>query len=245
MDILSRDLAVEDLTFGRKPRERVIQSWVAEGIDELMGVEAREWTRRSRALQGPIAGLGFTGAVTPNIEPTVGPSAVTGGTTEVNLYTPATSSNSAWSLLPIGVLREPQTFRVIAAGTVTSSGAAQTLGFGLRIGTSATATTNAPLGQTGPIALASTITAPWWLEANVTVLTIQPGGTAIGSMHVDVGQQATTGFVGSNTVNTGLSPGTITATFDATQQQGVVITLLPSASGVSVSLKQFLLVAWD
>lgn len=241
---IDRDLAVADLSFsGLGAPHKAL--WIADDLNEAITLEAREWVTRSRAIRDPIAGLGFTGVVTPNTEPTVAPSAITGGTVEANLYTPATTSNAAWALLPIGVIRAPQAYRIMAAGTITSSGAAQTCGFGMRLGTSATATTNAPFGQTGPISLASTITAPWWFEGHITILTEQPGGTAIGHHVVHIGQQANTGFVGSNSTNDGMSPGTIVATFDSTQQQGVVITVLPSAAGVSVTLKQFMLVAWD
>lgn len=226
---------------------KTISSWVAADIDEIMGIERAivPWgsTMRQMANSGiPMAGLGFAGLVLPNAEPVNSPSATTGVTAETNLYTPATTTNAVWAIMPQGTMKSPQTWLIFYGGVITSSSSAQTCAFTFRIGTSGTPSSNQSLGATGLVALGSTITnAPWGGWCMFTIRSPGTSGTAIGTATVNVGQQAA-GSVTST--NTGMIANT-TATFDTTLQQGFVISVTPSATGVSATLTNFLMMATD
>lgn len=247
LDTYRRQATLLDRPRASGRRMRIVSDWVHPDLVELVGKEQRRWGQQMRAVKAagvPTAGLGFTGPVQPNIEPVANLTAVTGVTAETNLYTPATTTNAAFALLPIGSMRAGQAFRIFAGGVVTSTAAGQTVAITSRLGSSATPSSNASLGATGAIALGSTITnALWWYEGHMTIRTVGAGtaATAVNHANIQVGQQA----AGSSTsANTGLS-GNTTASFDSTIQQGFVISVTPSAAGVSVTLTQFLLVAWD
>jgi hypothetical protein len=228
-------------------RMRVLGSFIHPDIDEIMGIESREWVTRDRRLKNkgiPMMGLGFAGLLQPNSEPVVAPSATTGVTSETNLYTPATTTNAGWALIPMNTLRSPQALFVIACGIITSSAGSQTVAVTSRIGTSATPSSNASLGATGAVALGSTITnALWVYNAFATVRALGSGTTATAVAHAEItiSQQASGS---ATTAAIGMS-GNTSATFDSTIQQGWVISVTPSASGVSAQLTQFALIAWD
>ena len=178
-----------------------------------------------------------------NAEPVNAPAATTGVTAETNLYTPATTTNADWALIPQGPngFKSPQTWICYYGGSITSSASGQTCAFTFRIGTSATPSSNQSLGATGAIALGATISNALWQGWTIfTVLTPGTGATAIGTSTVNVGQQAGA----ATSTNTGMA-GNTTATFDATLQQGFVISVTPSATGVSVQLKNFALMSLD
>jgi hypothetical protein len=230
---------------GQHRSPRIVSSFVHPDIEELMGIEARGWKMGMGELLDsgvPTAGLGFAGPPLPNTEPVNAPSAVTGVTAETNLYTPATTTNADWALIPQGGFRSPQAWLVLASGIITSSAGSQTCAFTSRIGTSATPATNVSLGATGLIALGSTITnALWTYQAQMTIRSAGTSGSAVATAELVVSQQAA-GSVTS--VGTALS-GNTTATIDTTLQQGYVVSVTPSATGVSAQLTQFCLIALD
>lgn len=228
-------------------RQRVVSSWVHPDIEALMGMEARGWKAGVDALKDsgvPTAGLGFSGPPLPNTEPVNAPAAVTGVTAETNLYTPATTTNADWALIPQGSLRSPQGWMVLASGIYTSSAVSQTAIFTSRIGTSATPASNATLGATGAISLGNATAVTnglWTYEAQMTVRGAGTGGSVVSTAGVTVSNQA----AGSVTAaQLGMS-GNTTATVDTTLQQGYVISVTPSAAGVSVQITQFVLIALD
>lgn len=232
------------LTKRRRSGLHVVSTFTHPDIDRLLDLEAQEWVQRSRQLKGLTAGLGFAGVPLPNTEPVVAPTAVTGVTAETNLYTPGTGANAEWALLPQGVLRSPQAWAILAGGIYTSSSTSQTAAFTSRLGTSGTPATNQSLGATGVISLgnATAITnGLWFYNGLMTIRGPGTSATAVCHASVDVSNQAAGSIVDTHT---GMS-GNTTATFDATQQQGFVISVTPSAAGVSIQLTQLVLLALD
>ncbi len=224
-------------------RERMVAEWVNPAIDELMDIERRDWTVRDRKIKGPKAGLGFTGVVQPNIEPVVAPAAVTGGTVEVNLYTPGTGTNASWALLPVGTIRAAQTFHVRASGVFTTSLASQTLLFTSRIGTSGTPATNVSVGATGallPSGSAGITAGLWDYSAVLVVRSVGTAGTMLCTSRINL---STTAPPITGTV-TGMA-GNLVGTVDTTIQQGFVLSMTPSAAAVSAQILQFVIVAFD
>lgn len=227
------------------PRERgmrVLSHFVHPDIDELIDLEQQDWALRDRRLRAsgvPIAGLGFSAPIIPNMEILNVPTAVA-TTGESNLYS-ISGSNSAFAQIPAGTLRAPQTLRITASGlvTTTSSGTEK---FTTRIGTSATITNNVSLGATGAITLGSSITnALWYYDATATVLTMGTSGTITSTSIVDFSAQAA-GSVTST--NTGMS-GNTTGTVDMTVAQAWGITASGGNTGCSCQITQFTLIAWD
>jgi hypothetical protein len=158
--------------------------------------------------------------------------AVTGGTTNVAWWSPAT-----YSPIPANSVKAPAAFRLKAGGLVTSSGAGQTITLNPAIGT---AVAGQALGASSVHVLGSTITGAFWrLEYELLIRTTGTSGTAVG----------TADFMWTTTA--GASPATPTATnpssalfggfntvatadFQGTAQ-GLLIAATPSAAGVSVT----------
>lgn len=205
-----------------------------EELKWLMWHDARSW----RMINGQIAAAGVP---VNSRGPYAGPgaianaqalTAVTGGTTNVAWWSPA-----VYSPIPANSVQAPTSFRVMAAGLVTSSGASQTLTLNPAIGT---AVAGQALGASSAMALGSTITGAFWrLEYDLIVRTSGTSGTAVGNGEMTLGTTA------------GATPGTPTATnpsnymiggfntvatadFQATAQ-GLLIAATPSAAGVSVT----------
>jgi len=148
-------------------------------------------------------------------------------------------------LIPQGSFRAPQAWLIFASGVYTSSSTSQTCIFTSRIGTSSTPASNATLGATGAVSLgaAAAITAGlWFYAAQMTIRTPGTSGTAyaVGSVKISNVAAAT----GPTTTAEALF-GNTSATVDTTLQQGYVISVTPSATGVSVTLGNFVLIAVD
>lgn len=232
------------LSLRRRHGLRVVSQFVHPDLEQLVDLEQRDWVRRGRAINGLVAGLGFTGPPLPNTEPVAAPSAVTGVTAETNLYTPGTGTNAEWALIPQGTMKAPQAWLIFAEGIYTSTASAQTAVFTSRLGTSATPASNASLGATGALSLgnSSAVTNGLWVYAGLmTVRTPGASGSAVCHANIDVSNQAAGSVTGTNT---GLS-GNTSATVDTSIQQGFVVSVTPSATAVSVQLTQFLLLAAD
>ena len=230
---------------------RIRGSYIHPDIEEIAGIERAGWQDKLQELHQsgvPIAGVGgfFQAVPAPgNSEPQTAPSAATGGTSEVNLYTPATTSGNDFALIPQpGAFRAPQAWLISASGVITSSGGGQTNAMTARIGTSGTPSSNASLGATGAVALGSTITNALWTYVGfmqVTATGTGSNGKATGWGVYTVSQQA----AGSaSTAAIGMH-GNTTASFDSTIQQGYVLSGTPSASGVSQQLIQFVMGSFD
>lgn len=236
-----------DLRYARRRNVRVQGAWEHPDFQELMALEARTWKSglgRIEADGVPMAGLGFAGLPLPNTEPVNAPAATTGVAVETNLYTPATTTNADWALLPQGSIRSPQTWVVLAGGVYTSSATSQTCAFTSRIGTSGTPSSNQSLGATGAVSLGNATAVTnglWQYQANVVVTAAGTSAKANAQVTVTVSNQA----AGSVTASQLALAGNTTATFDSTLQQGYVISVTPSAAGVSVQMLQFCILVLD
>lgn len=234
----------------REPKMRLMGAMGDPEFVALMEAQQREWAPSMRKIMTsgePYAGLGFA-QVEPksNAELVTTPAATTGVTAETNLYTPATTTNADWALIPAGDIRSPQTWIIRAAGVYTSSSTSQTCAFTQRIGTSATPSSNASIGATGAISLGNATAVTngiWQYECIGLVTAVGSGtnGTVKGTTNIMVSNQA----AGSITAcQTGLA-GNTSASIDTTIQQGFVISATPSAVGVSVTLQQFVMFFLD
>ena len=230
---------------------RIRGSYVHPDIETLVGLESGEWQQRLYDLNQsgvPTAGVGGFLQTIPapgNVEPQTPPTAITGVVVETNLYTPGTGSGLDFALIPQpGAFRAPQTWIVSAAGVITSSAGSQTCAFTSRIGTSSTPSSNVSLGATGTVGLGTSITNALWAYVGfyqVTATGTGTNGKATGWGVVNVSQQA----AGSATTAIQGMHGNTTASFDSTIQQGVVLSVTPSASGVSAQLVQYVMASFD
>jgi hypothetical protein len=220
----------------RAGRREVITDYVAPGWDEIMAVAAHErarWGDINRAIRdggGPTAlAGGLSGLVGGANVPAADLAAVTGGTANValwdsRLYTPIPALETV-----------PTQFELKATGTVTSSGAGQTVIPNPHIGQSNTVGTNltaCPAAQT----LGSTITNAIWIWKAYITLRVPGAGsaaTAIGYFEflytVLAAGGAPTQIIWRSTAN---------ATFDSTALNGFVPGVTPSAAGVSITPQQ-------
>lgn len=224
-------------------------------LRELKEVEQRQWGRRMReiaSLGEPMAGLGFTGVVVPNNELITYPASVS-SQAEVNLYTNASSGASTWMWIPPGTFRSPQSFRVWAGGTYSTSATTATMTWTTRIGTNAAAaSSNASIGATGAmapgsvvgggIAAASATAFPWWYEAHLMVRSPGTTGTCIGMFEVEMACQSPA----INTLTGIGATGSVTVTLDTTQGAFWDVSIIGSASPTTgAQLQQMTIVAWD
>lgn len=221
-------------------------------LRELVELEQRQWGPRLRhisSLGEPMAGLGFAGAAVPNNEVVVSPASVS-SQTEISLYTLASTGASTWMYIPTGNFRSPQGWRIWAGGTFSTGATTTTLTWTSRLGISTTASANASIGATGPMAPGSVIgggvaaTAasafPWWFEGHFTVRSPGTAGTAIGAFNIELACQSPA----SNTL-TGMGGGA-SFTLDTTQGAFVCLDITSSASpGTGAQLQQMTIVAWD
>ena len=237
-----------DLSRREGRRAKVVGSFVASDLDQVMADQAREWPSRMNALRGsgvPLAGLGFAANPQPNTEPVNAITATPGGSgIEANLYTPATTTNADWALMPLGSIRCPQTWLVYAAGTFHTASAGETMTFTSRIGTSGTPSSNVSLGATGainPSSGAGITGGAWMYEAQMTITKPGTSGTAIANVKVT----ASTTAAGAAASVCGMAAASA-GTFDTTIQQGYVISLAYGTSASStITLNQFVMIAID
>ncbi len=224
-------------------------------IRELIEVEQRQWGPRMRhiaTLGEPMAGLGFTGVVVPNNEPTVAPASVS-SQAEIPLYTINSSGTSTYMWIPAGNLRAPQSLRVWAGGTMTTAATTSTLLWTTRVGSATSAVgsaSNVVMGSTGVmapgsvnaggIAGAAVTAAPWWYEAHLGIRTPGTAGTAIGFFNVELPCQAPV----ANTL-TGMGGG-FQFSFDMTGGTAWSIGITSSASATTgAQLQHMTIIAWD
>jgi hypothetical protein len=223
---------------GRRPLQRheIITDIDLSRDEQTIGGEARTWKQINEALAGagdPTALLGMI-AGCEREPPDAALAAVTGGTVNVALW-------SAMTYTPIDpVVKKPKHFDLFAEGTVTSTGAGQTLIINPNI--SNTGAVGTGLTASAAQTLGSTITgAVWQLEARITVRTVGTGTTATA--------QGAFKFGYSLLANGGPPTWTIwrstaNATFDSTVTNGLVIGVTPSAAGVSVTPQQIRWASW-
>jgi hypothetical protein len=206
---------------------------------ELLDANARAWRdvdaeiRRGgdpTALIGGLAGLESGSDVL-----IADGSAITGGTSNVALW----DSRQYTPIPPL--TRRGVIYELDAEGTITSSGAAQTVTLNPHIGPSNTVGTNltAAPAQT----LGSTITnAVWRLWAQITLRSVGAGtaATAVGGFRFEY---STAANAGSPTTVIWRSSGGA-ATFDSTALNGLVMGVTPSNSGVSIVVRQIKWGSW-
>ena len=155
--------------------------------------------------------------------------AVTGGTVEVNLFSP-----SQWTPVAANYMIEGQQWILDASGVMTL--VSGTVAMTARMGTSATPASNTIIGAASGAATGTAATAqPWILRGLITVQKIGlPGAnsTLVGRFRIDcpAAFQAA-GFAGSI-----LFGGS--CTFDASLAQGVAISFTPSVSTTSFTVEQ-------
>ena len=109
MKLLDNYLNKRIKALGYEPKvTRFHSSFIHPDYDELMGYASAGYrpdgsrVSPQSSIDDLTAGFGFAGAPLPNTEPVVAPAAATGSTSETNLYTPATTTNAEWALMPQG-----------------------------------------------------------------------------------------------------------------------------------------------
>ena len=155
--------------------------------------------------------------------------AVTGGTVEVNLFSP-----SQWSPIAANYASPGQQWIIDASGIMTLvSGTVAMTG---RIGTSATPASNTIIGAASSAATGTAATAqPWILRGLITIRTLGlPGAnsTLVGRFRLD----CPAAFQGAGVAGSILFGGT--ATIDLSIAQGLAISFTPSVSTTSFTPEQ-------
>lgn len=158
--------------------------------------------------------------------------AVTGGTVEVNLWSP-----SLWTPILAQYATVPQQYVLTASGVltlpVTTPG---TTAFTARLGTSAAPASNTIIGAASAAAQGTTQTAvPWWMDGLLTVRALGlPGANSTvhfrAMFHCPLGYQAA-GVSGAVLIGG-------TATVDLSIAQGLAVSVTPSVSGQSFTVEQ-------
>lgn len=163
---------------------------------------------------------------------------ITGGTAEVNLWTP-----NQWTPFPVGAgannyLTEGQQWILQASGICTYAATPGTSAFTARVGTSATPATNTILGAAsaavqGTTAAAGTL---WWLDGICTVRTVGlPGANSVlyfvGKFHCPLAHQAA-GSAG------GVLFGGVSAGVDISIANALAISVTPSVTTQSFTPQQ-------
>jgi hypothetical protein len=213
---------------------------VFDDVDQLVQFERLRaqngWKQRTAQAkrEGPTAIIGgFAGLVAP--PPAGALAAITGGVANVAWWSP-----SVYTPFPLNGLQAPEAFRLMAAGTFTSTAAGQTVTLNPAVGT---VVAGVSLGSSSALALGSTVTAYWQLEADLTIRSIGPPGAnsvAIGLFTLFFGTTAGA----TSTVTTSIF-GLTAASFDATVAQGLLIAATPSATGISVTPQQVHFSSWN
>lgn len=163
--------------------------------------------------------------------------AITGGTSEVNLWTP-----NQWTPLPVGpgannYLTVGQQWYLNATGVCTYPATPGTTAFTARIGTSATPASNTILGAASAAVAGTAQTGVLWtLQGILTVRSIGlPGANSIlyfvGEFHCPLGNQAA-GSAG------GVLFGGVSAGVDLSIANGLAISITPSVTGQSFQPQQ-------
>jgi hypothetical protein len=226
----------------RKPREyEPITEISTEGWEDVMKLashEGRRWKEignRLHASGEPQALLGGLVGIVGEV-PTADLAAVTGGAANVEwwkalLYTPVPALTQSKAM-----------FSLDAEGTVTSSGAGQTLTPSEHISSTGAVGTNLTACPTAQ-ALGSTITnAIWRFEADITIRVAGVGTTAVA---IGAFSFAYTVLANGGAPTTIIWRSTANATFDSTITNGACFGATPSAAGVSVTPRQIRWGSWN
>lgn len=166
--------------------------------------------------------------------------AITGGTSEVNLWTP-----NQWTPLPVGpgannYCTPGQQWVLQASGICTYAATPGTTAFTARIGTSATPGSNTIAGAASATVTGTTASAVlWWLDGLLTIRSVAlPGANAIvyfaGKFHCPLAHQAA-GSAG------GVLFGGVTAGVDLSIANALAISFTPSVTTQSFQPQQ---VSW-
>ena len=160
--------------------------------------------------------------------------AVTGGVANVAWWSAATYTPIA----PNSIMA-PEAYRIAATGTITSTGAGQTIipsvNWGTAVGTG--------LGTGPSVALGSTIAgALWYLLGDITIRTGGTAATIYGLFQLLVGTTAGAASTGVITALYGNAVQTIDVVSAAT---GLTVGATPSAAGVSITPTQIHWMSWN
>lgn len=197
-----------------------------EDIQELARVERIGWKRRMRMLDGVPVAARQQFQQPEALAPLVSGAAITGGTVEVNLWTPA-----QYSPIPQNYAQPGMQWELVAGGVMTTAATPGTLIVTPRFGTSATPASNTTAGASfSAQTLAASLTAAdWLLRCTVTCRAIGlPGANSTfvvnGCMWVHASPVITFG-------------GTV-ATIDASIAQALAISITPSVTTQSWTVQQ-------
>ncbi len=133
--------------------------------------------------------------------------------------------------IPVNLMQAGTTFKITAAGTITTASSPGNDVFKIRIGTT-TLTGNIAATVTAP-AVASITTQPFYLEMLVTVRTAGAGGTVVGQGIVQSTNVSTGAFTSLNIV--GITTGTVAV--DTTAVKIVELTAITGATDSSVLIQ--------
>ena len=250
MKLLDNYLNKRIKALGYEPKvTRFHSSFIHPDYDELMGYASAGYrpdgsrVSPQSSIDDLTAGFGFAGAPLPNTEPVVAPAAATGSVSETNLYTPATTTNAEWALMPQGSIRAPQAWYVFITGIFSTSVAGQTFTWTTRVGTSATPSSNVSLGASGALNPNAGSTIATGLFFYTGIMTIRTPGTS-GTIYNNATITQNTTTTPATAVVSAVY-GNTAGTVDTSLQQGYVLSVTLSNSAATAQLTSFSMIAID
>lgn len=152
--------------------------------------------------------------------------AVTASATETNLWTP-----NIWTPIPANDMRSGKSYILSFGGIYTSTATPGVITWTLRVGQSATPTSNVLLGASNSTAPPASLTnAPFYGQAEVGIRTIgiaASGATGVGHMFVHVQGAAAASAIDY------IAGGTVATTIDNTAATGLVVSITISVASQS------------